>query len=159
MKNARTTDSNASALYKREYTTQTFRPPRPDTILAGVLAWLVAGGSPLTAWDGVEAFRTLHLDAAIRTLKRKYRMPIETVALPTRRADGSIFYVTGYKLSQVVVDHAHSSSNWQSWIRIVKLAQARKRARDNAKAAALDFYRLSTGHPSFLSIQQYLYRR
>jgi hypothetical protein len=42
---------------------------------------------------------------------------------------------------------------------LVKATQARKRARDDAKAAALDFYRLSTGHPSFLTIQQYLYRR
>jgi len=153
MKNARTTNSNASALYKREYTIQDCLPRRMDTILAGVLVWLFEGVTPLTAWDGVEVFRTLHLDATIRTLKKKYRWAIiENVTLPTRRADGTIFYVAGYKLPQVVIDYAHSNPDMQSWIRLVKLAQARKRARDDAKATALASYRRSTN-------QQYMYRR
>jgi hypothetical protein len=158
MKNAPITYGNESALDQRKYTTaRSMR--RMDTILAAVLVWLLEVDSPLTAWDGVEAFRTLHIDAAIRTLKKKYGWPIETVTLPTRRADGTFFYVTGYKLPQAAIDHAHDNLGAPVWIPKVKAAQARKRARDDAKAAALDFYRLSTGHPSFLTIQQYLYRR
>jgi len=148
MKNARTTNSNASAQDKREYTID-FIPRRMATILAGVLARLLEGGRPLTTWDGVEEFRTLHLDAAIRTLKKKYQWPIQSIDIPTRMPDGTIFYVTGYKLPQVAIDYAYSRLGAHSWIRAVKVAQARKRARDCAKAAALDFYRRANDHLSF----------
>jgi hypothetical protein len=152
MKNARTTDSNASAPYKRDFNIHDYLPCRKDTILAGVLVWLFEGVRPLTAWDGVEAFRTLHLAVAIRILKKKYRWPIETVAVPTRRPNGTTFYVTGYKLPQALAEYARDNWELQSWSRMVKLAQARKHARDGDKAAALAFYRLTTGHPDFLDV-------
>lgn len=123
-------------------------PSRLDSILAGVLVWLCEGARPLTAWDGIDAFRTLRLDAAIRTLKKEYRWPIESISVPKRRPDGTTFYVTGYKLPQAFIDYAFLNWTVRSWIIMVMLAQVRKRARDGDKAAARAFYRLTTGYHS-----------
>jgi hypothetical protein len=156
MKNAPITYGNESALDKREYTIGDLLM-RKSTVLAGVLARLLQRGGPLTAWDGVEEFRTLHLDAAIRTLKKKYGWPIESVEIPTYKPNGTIYYVTGYVLPQAAVDQAYKNKYLGGWLEEVKVEQVRKRAIDDAKAAALDFYRLTTGHPAFHNIAQYLY--
>lgn len=123
-------------------------PSRLDTILAGVLVWLCEGARPLTAWDGIDAVRTLRLDLAIRPLKTAYHWPIESISVPKRRPDGTAFYVTGYKLPQAFIDYARDNWTVRSWIQMVMLAQVRKRVRDGDKAAARAFYRLTTGHPS-----------
>jgi hypothetical protein len=158
MKNA-SACGNENTLDKRADTMRALIPHRRDTIVAGVLTRLFEGGSPLTAWDGVEEFRTLHLNAAIRTLKNEYGWPIESRRFPTYKRDGTIFYVTGYNLPQAAIDYAYNTLDAGFWIQTVKLAQAVKRMRDDEKAAALDFYRLTTNHPSFRKIGQYLYRR
>jgi hypothetical protein len=139
-------------------------PRRRGTIVAGVLARLFEGGSPLTAWDGVEEFRTRHLDKAVRSLKLEYGWPIESIVFPTYKRDGTIHYVTGYKLPEGAIDYAYRTLDAKLWIQTVKLAQAAKRMRDSEKAAALDRYRFNTSHPTTrnmdeFTFSQYLTRR
>lgn len=131
---------------------------RNTTILAGVLARLLEGGMPLTVWEGVDAFRTTRLTSAIRTLKKKYGWPIESIEFPTFVPDG-IFYVRGYKLSQAAIDHAYQNLDAGSWIERVNVAQVRKRAINEAKAAALNSYRFIIDHPDECEDDQRHYRR
>lgn len=159
MKNAPTTYGNESALDKRKYTIEDHFPRRLDTILAAVLVWLLDDCAPLTAWDGVQVFSTRHIEAAIRTLKKKYGWPIETVWLPTRRADGTFFYVTAYKLPQAEIEYAYADLDLFAWFALVEAAQARRRARESAKAAALESYWIIGGNESFHTIPKYSHRR
>jgi hypothetical protein len=159
MKNATITYGDESALDKRDHTIGDLLM-RKSTVLAGVLARLLRGGSPLTAWDGVEEFRTLHLDAAIRTLKKKYGWPIESVEIPTYKPDGLIFFVTGYKLPQAAIDQAYKNTRVGNWIEEVRVEQVRKRAIDDANAAACESLRLISGlAPIFRNVARCPYRR
>lgn len=131
---------------------------RNSTILAGVLARLLEGGMPLTVWEGVDAFRTTGLTSAIRTLKKKYGWPIESIVFPTFMPDG-IFYVKGYKLPQAAIDHAYQNLDADFWIEMVKVEQVRKRAINEVKAAALNSYRFIIDHPDECKDDQHNYRR
>lgn len=150
MKNAPIPYGNESALDKRKYTIEDHFPRRLDTILAAVLAWLLDDCSPLTAWDGVHVFSTRHIEAAIRTLKKKYGWPIETVWLPTRRADGTFFYVKAYLLPEAAIEYVYANFDVFTWLKMVDVAQTRRHARDIAKAAALESYWLNSSSQSIL---------
>lgn len=149
--------ANERAFNDREDTLHGLMPRRRGTIVAGVLARLFEGGSPLTAWDGVEEFRTRHLDKAVRSLKLDYGWPIESIVFPTYKRDGTIHYVTGYKLPQGAIDYAYRTLDAKLWIQTVKLAQAAKRMRDGEKAVALDRYRFSTGHPATSNMDEFTF--
>lgn len=148
MKNAPTTCWNLSTRFKGS-TTAGKLPVRKGTIVAGVLARLLEDAKPLTVWDAVDAFRTTRLNNAIRTLKKKYGWPIELVEFPTYMPDGRIVWVKGYKLPQAAIDHAFRKTNVATWINMVKVAQARQRSINEAKAAALNAYRLGIDPPYF----------
>lgn len=148
---------NERAFDSHEDTMHGLMPRRRGTIVAGVLARLIEGGSPLTAWDGVEEFRTRHLDKAVRSLKLGYGWPIESIVFPTYKRDGTIYYVTGYKLPQGAIDYAYRTLDAKFWIQTVKLAQAAKRMRDGEKAAALDRYRFNTGHPTTRKMDEFTF--
>jgi hypothetical protein len=151
------TYTNKRAIDDHEDTLHGLMPRRRGTIVAGVLARLLEGGSPLTAWDGVEEFRTRHLDKAVRSLKLEYGWPIESIVFPTYKRDGTIYYVTGYKLPQRAIDYAYRTLDAQFWIQTVKLAQTAKRMRDGEKAAALDRYRFNTGHPMTRKMDEFTF--
>lgn len=117
---------------------------RKGSAVAGVLARLLDDDKPLTVWEAIDAFPTARLDVAVRTL-RKYGWPIERVEFWVRSpSNGSYFWFEGYRLPQAAVNAARGNPNLETWIESVKMAQARVRAVNKAKAAALNTYRFGT---------------
>jgi hypothetical protein len=63
--------------------------------------------------------------------------------------DGRIVWVRGYKLPQSAIDSAYKIGHMGLWISLVKADQTRKRLINEAKAAALNSYRLGIDPPYF----------
>lgn len=155
MKNARTTNSNASASYKLDYLIGELLKQK-GSALAGFLVRLLVEDKPLTAWDSVETFPSPNINAAMRTLKNKYGWPIERVDFPSYKPDGCMVWFVGYKLSEVAIASARENPDLDTWIEMVKVAQARKREILEAKAAALDAYRSGTDPVLVQKVNQFM---
>ena len=74
--------------------------PGPRTARGAVLAVLLSNADQ----TGAEPLRgRVTLAAIIRTLKRKYRWPIETASFPSNAADGRATWATVYTLPPEVI--------------------------------------------------------
>lgn len=140
MKNAPTTNSNESALDKRQYTIGTL-PKRQDTVRAAVLATALEGHS-LTGMEAVFGQYTTRLSAVVHALESDYgwRFCRDDRVVDTK--DGRIASIVAYSLPQAVIEAAFATGA-RFWINEVKSARAKlkqhaiKRKQEAVKAKAV----------------------
>lgn len=97
--------------------------PGPRTARGAVLAVLLsnvdqAGAEPLRG--------RVTLAAIIRTLKRKYRWPIETASFPSNTVDGRATWATVYSLPPEVIAAALDAGG-RDWLRSISVESVRAR--------------------------------
>lgn len=83
--------------------------PGPRTARGAVLAVLLSNSDQ----TGAEPLRgRVTLAAIVRTLKRKYHWPIETVSFPSNDPDGRATWATVYRLPAEVIAAAMEAGGW-----------------------------------------------
>lgn len=88
--------------------------PGPHTARGAVLAILLSNADQ----TGAEPLRgRVTLAAIVRTLKRKYHWPIETVSFPSNAADGRATWATVYSLSSEAIAAAMDAGG-RDWLKI-----------------------------------------
>lgn len=95
--------------------------PGPRTARGAVLAVLLSDADQTRA----EPLRgRVTLAAIVRTLKRKYHWPIETVSFPSNAADGRATWATVYSLPPEVIAAAMDAGG-RDWLKISSVARGR----------------------------------
>ncbi|MGZ5178711.1 MAG: hypothetical protein ACXWCW_31710 [Burkholderiales bacterium] len=118
MKNAPAAYSNESALNKRKYTIGLL-PERFDTMPAIVLAALLEGGQPVTAYSAYKAYGTKSLSKVIHLLEKKYYWAVERTRVKQLNMRGEEVFVIGYKLPQATLEAARELYG-SVWVDLVK---------------------------------------
>lgn len=118
MKNAPAACSNESALNKRKYTIGML-PERFDTMPAIVLAALLDGRQPVTAYSAYKACGAKSLSKVIHVLEKRYRWPVERTRVKQLNMRGEEIFVIGYKLPQATLDAARELYS-SVWVDLVK---------------------------------------
>lgn len=96
--------------------------PGPRTARGAVLAVLLSGADQ----TGAEPLRgRVTLAAIVRTLKRKYRWPIETASFPSNAADGRATWATVYSLPPGAIAAAMEAGA-DDWLKSTLVFQGRR---------------------------------
>lgn len=94
--------------------------PGPRTARGTVLAVLLSNADQ----TGAEPLRgRVTLAAIVRTLKRKYHWPIETVSFPSNSADGRASWATVYSLPPEVIAAAMDAGA-RDWLKCTLMYRA-----------------------------------
>lgn len=134
MKNAPTTNSDESAQTKRNFTIVGTLPKRQDTVIAGVLAFLLMYRT-LTGMHAVFSLSTTRLAAVIHALETRWGWNISRHDVVVHTDDGRTTSVTAYWLPATAINQVLAMGAY-TWIEGVRTARVKRKVEGNLKKQA-----------------------